>query len=64
MFGKGVYFADCVSKSAQYCSTSGRSDVFLLLAEVALGEMQEEKHAVNVVKPKKGKKCLFAYLIN
>ena len=40
MFGKGVYFADMVSKSANYCRTS-RSDPIglMLLCEVALGEM-------------------------
>ncbi|KAJ1687692.1 hypothetical protein LUZ63_019082 [Rhynchospora breviuscula] len=42
MFGKGVYFADMFSKSANYCyaSNSSRSGV-LLLCEVALGEMNE-----------------------
>ena len=40
MFGKGVYFADMVSKSANYCRTSGRDPVgLLLLCEVALGDM-------------------------
>lgn len=38
MFGKGVYFADMVSKSANYCHTSQSDPVgLLLLAEVALG---------------------------
>ncbi|KAF7086713.1 hypothetical protein CFC21_089980 [Triticum aestivum] len=42
MFGKGVYFADMFSKSANYCypSQASRSGV-LLLCEVALGEMNE-----------------------
>ncbi|XP_072954736.1 poly [ADP-ribose] polymerase 2-A [Typha angustifolia] len=42
MFGKGVYFADMFSKSANYCcaSQSSRSGV-LLLCEVALGDMNE-----------------------
>lgn len=40
MFGKGVYFADMVSKSANYCHTSQSEPVgLLLLAEVALGNM-------------------------
>ncbi|KAI7820300.1 poly polymerase catalytic domain-containing protein [Gamsiella multidivaricata] len=40
MFDKGVYFADCVSKSANYCFTSGTNDTSLmLLCEVALGDM-------------------------
>lgn len=38
MFGKGIYFADMVSKSANYCRTS-KSDPtgLMLLCEVALG---------------------------
>lgn len=40
MFGKGIYFADMVSKSANYCFTSPGNDVgLLLLCEVALGDM-------------------------
>lgn len=42
MFGKGIYFADMVSKSANYCYTSHeQSTGLLLLCEVALGEMYE-----------------------
>ncbi|KAJ3158236.1 Poly [ADP-ribose] polymerase 2 [Geranomyces michiganensis] len=38
MFGKGIYFADMVSKSANYCFTSRNSPTgLLLLCEVALG---------------------------
>uniref|UniRef100_A0AAQ4RBD5 Poly [ADP-ribose] polymerase n=1 Tax=Gasterosteus aculeatus aculeatus TaxID=481459 RepID=A0AAQ4RBD5_GASAC len=41
MFGKGVYFADMVSKSANYCHTSRSEPVgLLLLAEVALGNIR------------------------
>ena len=40
MFGKGVYFADMVSKSANYCRTTPSEPVgLLLLCEVALGNM-------------------------
>lgn len=40
MFGKGVYFADMVSKSANYCSTNLSSPTgLLLLCEVALGNV-------------------------
>lgn len=40
MFGKGVYFADMVSKSANYCWTSRDNPIgMMLLCEVALGEM-------------------------
>ncbi|BBN16135.1 poly [ADP-ribose] polymerase 2/3/4 [Marchantia polymorpha subsp. ruderalis] len=42
MFGKGVYFADMVSKSANYCYTSPTENTgILLLCEVALGDMRE-----------------------
>lgn len=40
MFGKGVYFADMVSKSANYCMTSPSNNTgLMLLCEVALGDM-------------------------
>jgi len=46
MFGKGVYFADSVSKSANYCAASSNYPTGLLaLAEVALGSMHECKAA-------------------
>ncbi|KAF7804866.1 poly [ADP-ribose] polymerase 2 isoform X2 [Senna tora] len=42
MFGKGVYFADMFSKSANYCyATHTAKDGVLLLCEVALGDMAE-----------------------
>ncbi|XP_038976039.1 poly [ADP-ribose] polymerase 2-like isoform X2 [Phoenix dactylifera] len=42
MFGKGVYFADMFSKSANYCCASHESRTgVLLLCEVALGDMAE-----------------------
>ncbi|XP_065860999.1 poly [ADP-ribose] polymerase 1 [Euphorbia lathyris] len=56
MFGKGVYFADLVSKSAQYCFTDKKNPVgLMLLSEVALGEMHELKKAVYMDKPPAGK---------
>jgi len=46
MFGKGVYFADLVSKSANYCHTSPENPIgIMLLSEVAMGEMWELKAA-------------------
>ncbi|KAH0622650.1 hypothetical protein JD844_025138 [Phrynosoma platyrhinos] len=40
MFGKGIYFADMVSKSANYCHTSQTDPIgLILLGEVALGNM-------------------------
>lgn len=45
-FGKGLYFADLVSKSAQYCFVDKKNPVgLLLLSEVALGQMHELKKA-------------------
>ncbi|KAK9281901.1 hypothetical protein L1049_004808 [Liquidambar formosana] len=42
MFGKGVYFADMFSKSANYCyANSAATAGVLLLCEVALGDMAE-----------------------
>ncbi|KAL7740196.1 hypothetical protein ACLKA6_003902 [Drosophila palustris] len=42
MFGKGIYFADMVSKSANYCCTSQQNSTgLMLLSEVALGDMME-----------------------
>lgn len=46
MFGKGIYFADMVSKSANYCCTNTQSPTgLLLLCEVALGNMYERYEA-------------------
>jgi len=46
MFDKGVYFADMSSKSANYCFTNTTNNVgMVMLAEVALGDMQEMKAA-------------------
>ncbi|KAK2501028.1 hypothetical protein MC885_019094 [Smutsia gigantea] len=56
MFGKGIYFADMVSKSANYCHTSQGDPVgLILLGEVALGNMYELKHASHISKLPKGK---------
>ncbi|CAG8831578.1 13268_t:CDS:1 [Gigaspora margarita] len=45
MFGKGVYFADCASKSANYCNANyGDKIGFMLLCEVACGDMLELIH--------------------
>ncbi|XP_044492193.1 poly [ADP-ribose] polymerase 2 isoform X2 [Mangifera indica] len=46
MFGKGVYFADMFSKSANYCFASPSATAgVLLLCEVALGDMAELLYA-------------------
>ncbi|XP_061389126.1 poly [ADP-ribose] polymerase [Musca vetustissima] len=51
MFGKGIYFADMVSKSANYCCTSKQNSTgLMLLSEVALGDMMECTAAKYVTK--------------
>eukprot|EP01084_Bolivina_argentea_P299138 515620_1 len=46
MFGKGVYFADMCSKSANYCFTSPANNTgMILLCEVALGKMNKLYHS-------------------
>ncbi|EMP24541.1 Poly [ADP-ribose] polymerase 1, partial [Chelonia mydas] len=56
MFGKGIYFADMVSKSANYCHTSQTDPIgLILLGEVALGNMHELKNASHITKLPKGK---------
>lgn len=46
MFGKGVYFADMSSKSANYCfTTPDRNTGILILCEVAIGNANEKFHA-------------------
>ena len=42
LFGKGIYFAEAVSKSATYCfAKTSKNEGLLILCEVALGNMQE-----------------------
>ena len=51
MFGKGVYFADMVSKSANYCCTTRSNNTgLLLLCDVALGNMYERSQADYITK--------------
>ncbi|PIK37446.1 putative poly [Apostichopus japonicus] len=60
MFGKGVYFADMVSKSANYCHTSYNSPTgLMLLCEVALGDMYELTGAEMITKLPAGKHSTF-----
>jgi poly [ADP-ribose] polymerase len=59
---QGVYFADCSSKSANYCYTSrGSAEGIMLLCEVALGEVEERVHAdstLHLTLPKNKHSCL------
>ncbi|KAG8183478.1 hypothetical protein JTE90_001045 [Oedothorax gibbosus] len=60
MFGKGIYFADMVSKSANYCCTTrNNSTALMLLCEVALGNMYEKTHSEYIEKLPKGKNSTF-----
>jgi hypothetical protein len=46
MFGKGIYFADVVSKSANYCYATKLNPIgCLLLCEVALGNSSDKFYA-------------------
>ncbi|XP_055294949.1 poly [ADP-ribose] polymerase-like [Sitodiplosis mosellana] len=50
MFGKGVYFADMVSKSANYCYTDPNNNIgLMLLCKVALGQQRKLTQASAVV---------------
>ncbi|GJV27547.1 poly [ADP-ribose] polymerase 1, partial [Tanacetum coccineum] len=56
MFGKGIYFADLVSKSAKFCKSDKKNPVgLMLLSEVALGDIYELKKEEYMDKPPKGK---------
>ncbi|XP_043248325.1 poly [ADP-ribose] polymerase [Colletes gigas] len=60
MFGKGIYFADMVTKSANYCCTSNENPTgLLLLCEVALGNMYERYAADYIEKLPNGKHSTF-----
>lgn len=60
MFGKGIYFADMVSKSANYCCTSRQNSTgLMLLSEVALGDMMECTAAKYVTQLPKDKHSCF-----
>ncbi|XP_041564508.1 poly [ADP-ribose] polymerase isoform X2 [Drosophila elegans] len=62
MFGKGIYFADMVSKSANYCCTSQQNSTgLMLLSEVALGDMMECTAAKYITKLPKDKHSCFGH---
>ncbi|XP_068156658.1 poly [ADP-ribose] polymerase [Drosophila tropicalis] len=62
MFGKGIYFADMVSKSANYCCTSQQNSTgLMLLSEVALGNMMECNAAEYVTKLPKDKHSCYGH---
>eukprot|EP00049_Salpingoeca_infusionum_P016729 m.345280 g.345280 ORF g.345280 m.345280 type:complete len:1053 (-) comp16140_c0_seq2:7529-10687(-) len=60
MFGKGIYLADMVSKSANYCfANSSNTTGLILLCEAALGDMYERTSAEYVTKLPAGKHSTF-----
>lgn len=59
MFGRGIYFADMVSKSSQYCVPTPPDNIGLLaLSEVALGSIHELNQGMNLVQPPAGKQSV------
>lgn len=60
MFGRGVYFADMASKSANYSFPQPGAPGFLVLAEVALGQTNDLLEAdYEADKLPKGKSSVF-----
>eukprot|EP01126_Amoeba_proteus_P027976 TRINITY_DN2767_c0_g1_i3.p1 TRINITY_DN2767_c0_g1~~TRINITY_DN2767_c0_g1_i3.p1 ORF type:complete len:739 (-),score=170.05 TRINITY_DN2767_c0_g1_i3:252-2468(-) len=56
LFGKGIYFADRIQKSAPYCYPTKENPVgLLLLADVALGEALEVKKPTFITSLPEGK---------
>ncbi|XP_054722688.1 LOW QUALITY PROTEIN: uncharacterized protein LOC129232581 [Uloborus diversus] len=54
MFGKGIYFADMFTKSQKYCTEHHSTySKFILLCEVALGDVKEVDHSVVVDRTEK-----------
>lgn len=54
-FGKGVYFADVISKSGSYCFASAQHPVgLMILNEVALGEINKVKQDTYMEKAPNG----------
>ena len=49
MFGNGIYYADCATKSFNYCKSDASNDIgTMILSEVALGKQYERINAENV----------------
>ena len=59
MFGKGVYFADMFSKSAQYCHAY-RDHAVMAICEVALGDPIERTSSDFITSLPKGKHSTYA----
>ncbi|CAB9525008.1 polymerase 1 [Seminavis robusta] len=53
-FGKGVYFADMLGKSANYCRTDGSAEMFVMACDVSLGSTFETPRDMYMEKPQPG----------
>ncbi|XP_055374840.1 uncharacterized protein LOC129607703 [Condylostylus longicornis] len=59
MFGNGIYFADVITKSAQYCKASTTDPYgLLILAQVALGDEYVLTKSEKIVNLPYGKNCV------
>ena len=59
-FGKGIYFADCMSKSSMYTTVNKRHHGVMLLCEVALGKPWKTERDKYMEKPQPGSDSTFA----
>ncbi|KAL7721872.1 Poly [ADP-ribose] polymerase [Entamoeba marina] len=59
-YGKGLYFADCASKSVGYCTYNGAQRGCMLFCEVALGEQFKTERDIYMEKPQKGTNSTYA----
>ncbi|KAL3206614.1 hypothetical protein MRX96_010675 [Rhipicephalus microplus] len=64
MFEKGVYFADCVSKSANYCFRQPQEEGLMLLCEVSLGNTKQEANAKSYDTLPRGEKEDYSITLN
>jgi len=53
-FGKGIYFADLLGKSANYCRTDGSAEMLVMACDVALGVPFSAVRDTYMEKPKPG----------
>eukprot|EP00301_Raphidiophrys_heterophryoidea_P007985 c13015_g8_i2.p1 GENE.c13015_g8_i2~~c13015_g8_i2.p1 ORF type:complete len:591 (-),score=210.39 c13015_g8_i2:251-2023(-) len=53
-FGKGIYFADVIAKSAHYCRSFGSDYMLIMLCDVSMGKVWETKQDKYMEKPQPG----------
>ncbi|BFU23989.1 poly(ADP-ribose) polymerase, putative [Entamoeba histolytica] len=59
-YGKGLYFANCASKSVSYCTYNGENRGCILFCEVALGKQWETPKDKYMEKPQPGTDSTYA----